>query len=86
MVMTTLKYTQENTCIDNDLHNFMAKISDFQLYTYRGKKIYEPPRYMSVNQAAQQLLEIVQNRRLQGEEPGTEDPEGKGSCSFWLLG
>lgn len=40
----------------------------------KGKKIYEPPRYMSVNQAAQQLLEIVQNRRLQGEEPAvTED-------------
>ncbi|XP_034979960.1 diphthine methyl ester synthase isoform X1 [Zootoca vivipara] len=35
----------------------------------KGKKIYEPPRYMSVNQAAEQLLAIVQNRRLQGEEP-----------------
>ncbi|XP_076976208.1 diphthine methyl ester synthase [Tamandua tetradactyla] len=35
----------------------------------KGRKIYEPPRYMSVNQAAQQLLEIVQNQRLQGEEP-----------------
>ncbi|XP_062991716.1 diphthine methyl ester synthase [Elgaria multicarinata webbii] len=35
----------------------------------RGKKIYEPPRYMSVNQASEQLLAVVQNRRLQGEEP-----------------
>ncbi|CAM5161724.1 unnamed protein product [Natator depressus] len=35
----------------------------------KGKKIYESPRYMSVNQAAEQLLAIVQNRRLQGEEP-----------------
>ncbi|XP_054835326.1 diphthine methyl ester synthase isoform X1 [Eublepharis macularius] len=35
----------------------------------RGKKIYEPPRYMSVNQAAEQLLAIVQNRRQEGEEP-----------------
>ncbi|KAJ7332442.1 hypothetical protein JRQ81_014622 [Phrynocephalus forsythii] len=35
----------------------------------RGKKIYEPPRYMSVNQAAEQLLAVIQNRRLQGEEP-----------------
>lgn len=26
---------------------------------------------MSVNQAAEQLLAIVQKRRLQGEEPGT---------------
>ncbi|NWH20811.1 DPH5 synthase, partial [Grus americana] len=34
-----------------------------------GKKIYEPPRYMSVNQAAEQLLAIIQNRRLQGTEP-----------------
>ncbi|KAM9244710.1 diphthine methyl ester synthase isoform 1-T2 [Dugong dugon] len=36
----------------------------------RGRKIYEPPQYMSVNQAAQQLLEIVQNQRIRGEEPG----------------
>ncbi|XP_070797261.1 diphthine methyl ester synthase isoform X1 [Pituophis catenifer annectens] len=35
----------------------------------RGKKIFEPPRYMSVNQAAEQLLAVVQNRRLQGQEP-----------------
>ncbi|XP_038270032.1 diphthine methyl ester synthase isoform X2 [Dermochelys coriacea] len=35
----------------------------------KGKKIYESPRYMNVNQAAEQLLAIVQNRRLQGEEP-----------------
>uniref|UniRef100_G1SZG7 diphthine methyl ester synthase n=1 Tax=Oryctolagus cuniculus TaxID=9986 RepID=G1SZG7_RABIT len=35
----------------------------------KGRKIYEPPRYMSVNQAAQQLLEIVQNQRIRGEEP-----------------
>ncbi|KAM9687197.1 diphthine methyl ester synthase isoform 1-T1 [Trichechus inunguis] len=36
----------------------------------KGRKIYEPPQYMSVNQAAQQLLEIVQNQRMRGEEPG----------------
>ncbi|XP_026556204.1 diphthine methyl ester synthase [Pseudonaja textilis] len=35
----------------------------------RGKKIFEPPRYMSVNQAAKQLLAVVQNRRLQGQKP-----------------
>ncbi|XP_063154395.1 diphthine methyl ester synthase [Candoia aspera] len=35
----------------------------------RGKKIFEPPCYMSVNQAAEQLLAVVQNRRLQGQEP-----------------
>ncbi|NWH54886.1 DPH5 synthase, partial [Fregata magnificens] len=35
----------------------------------KGRKIYEPPRYMSVNQAAEQLLAIIQSRRLQGEKP-----------------
>ncbi|NXF03213.1 DPH5 synthase, partial [Smithornis capensis] len=39
----------------------------------QGRKIYEPPRYMSVNQAAQQLLAIIHNRRLQGEEPETTE-------------
>jgi hypothetical protein len=49
----------------------MAKKSGTGFCSFRGRKIYEPPRYMSVNQAAQQLLEIVQNQRLRGEEPGT---------------
>ncbi|XP_061539784.1 diphthine methyl ester synthase isoform X3 [Phycodurus eques] len=40
----------------------------------RGKKVYEPPRFMSAAQAADQLLQIVRRRRNQGEEPGlTED-------------
>jgi len=39
----------------------------------KGRKIYEPPRYMSVNQAAQQLLEIVQNQRIRGEEPAVTE-------------
>uniref|UniRef100_UPI00398F30FD diphthine methyl ester synthase n=1 Tax=Pristiophorus japonicus TaxID=55135 RepID=UPI00398F30FD len=34
----------------------------------RGKKIFEPPRFMSVNEAAEQLLEIIENRRDKGEE------------------
>ncbi|XP_078075476.1 diphthine methyl ester synthase [Mustelus asterias] len=34
----------------------------------RGKKIFEPPKFMSVNEAAEQLLEIVENRRDKGEE------------------
>jgi len=29
----------------------------------RGRKIYEPPRFMTVNQAAAQLLEIEENRK-----------------------
>lgn len=28
----------------------------------RGRKIYEPPRYMTINQAVEQLLEIEENR------------------------
>ncbi|XP_042372550.1 diphthine methyl ester synthase-like [Plectropomus leopardus] len=40
----------------------------------RGKKIYEPPRYMTVSQAADQLIQIIQRRREEGEELGmTED-------------
>uniref|UniRef100_A0A671NTI6 diphthine methyl ester synthase n=1 Tax=Sinocyclocheilus anshuiensis TaxID=1608454 RepID=A0A671NTI6_9TELE len=40
----------------------------------RGRKIYEPTRYMTVAQAAEQLLEILQNRRDRGEELAmTED-------------
>ena len=36
----------------------------------RGRKVYEPPRFMSVSQAAGQLLEVVQRRREEGEELG----------------
>lgn len=38
----------------------------------RGKKIYEPPRYMSINTAIEQLLEIEESR------------EGKGASSLLL--
>lgn len=33
----------------------------------RGRKEYEPPRYMSVNTAVEQLLEIEENRQENGE-------------------
>ena len=36
------------------------------VYCYRGKKIYEPPRYMSVSQAAEQLIEVVKNKTEEG--------------------
>lgn len=40
----------------------------------RGKKIYEPPRFMTVNQAADQLIQVIQRRKEGGEELGmTED-------------
>ncbi|XP_025852364.1 diphthine methyl ester synthase isoform X1 [Vulpes vulpes] len=48
-------------------------INGIEFYIYRGRKIYEPPRYMSINQAAQQLLEIVQNQRMRGEEPAVTE-------------
>ncbi|KAM6921419.1 diphthine methyl ester synthase [Xenentodon cancila] len=40
----------------------------------RGKKIYEPPRFMTVSQAADQMIQIIQRRREEGAELGvTED-------------
>ncbi|CAL8270408.1 unnamed protein product [Arctogadus glacialis] len=38
----------------------------------RGRKVYEPPRFMSVAQAAGQLLEVIRRRREEGEELGEE--------------
>ncbi|TPX46989.1 hypothetical protein CcCBS67573_g10284 [Chytriomyces confervae] len=32
----------------------------------RGRKIYEPPRYMTVNQAVEQLLEVEEKRQEKG--------------------
>ena len=39
----------------------------------RGRKIYEPPRYMSVSLAAHQLIEVSERRAAQAQErdPGT---------------
>ncbi|GIX70081.1 diphthine methyl ester synthase [Caerostris extrusa] len=34
----------------------------------KGKKIYEPPRFMTVSCAAQQLLEIINKKKEQGDE------------------
>ncbi|XP_029002008.1 diphthine methyl ester synthase isoform X3 [Betta splendens] len=40
----------------------------------RGKMIYEPPRFMTVAQAADQLIQIIERRKEEGEELGvTED-------------
>ncbi|KAL8178260.1 UNVERIFIED_CONTAM: diphthine synthase [Gekko kuhli] len=55
------------------VHNIKVKEQSLE-NLMRGKKIYEPPRYMRVNEAAEQLLAIVQNRRREGEEAEvTED-------------
>ncbi|KAM6217107.1 diphthine methyl ester synthase [Rhynchocyon petersi] len=57
----------------NDMHTLCLldiKVKEQSLENLiKGRKIYEPPQYMTVNLAAQQLLEIVQNQRLRGEEP-----------------
>nr|KAJ3419788.1 diphthine synthase [Polyrhizophydium stewartii] len=37
----------------------------------RGRKIYEPPRYMTVNQAVEQLLEIEEKRQQNVYSPNT---------------
>ncbi|XP_070563370.1 diphthine methyl ester synthase-like [Ptychodera flava] len=34
----------------------------------RGRKIYEPPRYMAVKEAASQLLEIIDRKRQEGDQ------------------
>ncbi|XP_013415188.1 diphthine methyl ester synthase [Lingula anatina] len=34
----------------------------------RGRKIFEPPRYMTVNQAAEQLLEIIEKKKQEGDQ------------------
>lgn len=35
----------------------------------RGRKIYEPPRYMSVNEAVKQLLDVIKTRDFKEESP-----------------
>lgn len=45
-------------------------VSVVPISIFRGKKIYEPPRFMTVSQAADQLIQIIQRRREEGEELG----------------
>jgi len=45
----------------------------------RGRKIYEPPRYMTVGQCAQQMLEIEEIKRAEGE--GQEGVYGEESLA-----
>lgn len=40
------------------------------LLFFRGRKVFEPPRYMTVSQAAEQLLTVLQRRRDEGKCPG----------------
>ncbi|XP_048762048.2 diphthine methyl ester synthase-like isoform X1 [Ostrea edulis] len=34
----------------------------------KGRKIFEPPRFMTVKQASEQLLEIIENKRKEGDD------------------
>lgn len=38
----------------------------FSLDIFRGKKQYEPPRYMTINNAIEQLLEVERTRAENG--------------------
>ena len=33
----------------------------------KGRKIYEPPRFMTVDQAAEQLLTVIERRKEAGQ-------------------
>jgi len=46
---------------------FVCFMYPFYYGRFRGKKTYEPPRYMTINTAIEQLLEIVQDREESGE-------------------
>ena len=46
----------------------------------RGRKIYEPPRYMTVGQCAQQMLEIEQIKKEEGE--GVDGAYGEESLAI----
>uniref|UniRef100_A0A673NP86 diphthine methyl ester synthase n=1 Tax=Sinocyclocheilus rhinocerous TaxID=307959 RepID=A0A673NP86_9TELE len=51
---------------DMGLHTLCLLV--YQSPLFPGVERFEPPRYMTVAQAAEQLLEILQNRRDRGEE------------------
>uniref|UniRef100_A0A3Q2DGK2 diphthine methyl ester synthase n=1 Tax=Cyprinodon variegatus TaxID=28743 RepID=A0A3Q2DGK2_CYPVA len=59
---------------DKICKNRAAGLHTLCLLGENRKKIYEPPRFMTVSQAADQLIQIIQRRREEGEELGvTED-------------
>jgi hypothetical protein len=54
------------------VNDSMSSYSLFFIYLYflvhlRGRKAYEPPRYMTINTAIDQLLEIAQAHEEAGE-------------------
>ncbi|PVD23403.1 hypothetical protein C0Q70_16672 [Pomacea canaliculata] len=56
-------------CCGLQLYNFDIKMKEQSLENLmRKQNIYEPPRFMSVSQAAQQLIKIIQRRKGEGTE------------------
>jgi hypothetical protein len=52
---------------------------------YRGRKIYEPPRYMSVNTAVEQLLEIEEKRQENGKSNYSLTQDSMPLANFFVL-
>ena len=50
----------------------------------RGRKIFEPPRYMSVSQAADQLLQILETR-VQSDQTSGEISVYLWFCYFFYI-
>lgn len=44
-------------------------VPDFDTRQFRGRKIYEPPRYMSITQAITQLAEVEESRKASILDP-----------------
>merc|ERR1712080_488392 len=75
--MTNLKNGQRTLCLldikvkERSVENMM-----------RGKNIFEPARFMTTQQAAKQLIEVIRNRKLAPQElnqtaqaNGTDEPQ-----------
>ena len=72
MKLTFLTNTKSES--PKGIHNNCPAFNELRsdcLNVLRGKKVYEPPRYMSVNEAVRQLLDVIKTRDLKGEPPGT---------------
>lgn len=51
-----------------ELHRLKYCFLDLPLGIFRGRKQYEPPRYMTINTAIEQLLEVEQLKGESGED------------------
>ncbi|KAF5384509.1 hypothetical protein D9757_006498 [Collybiopsis confluens] len=67
--------------IDGGLHTLVLLDIKSDSFFFRGRKVYEPPRYMTVPQAVSQLLEIENMRR-----EGVLDPDKTLAISMGRVG